>query len=490
MDFLDPNKKRAQNIRLYIGYILVAIAIAMASWLLLLLSYGYDYDRKTGQVIQNGTIYLSSKPESADVYLNGELKDKTSTRQVVRAGQYTVELKRDGYNTWKQTFNLEGGSIEQLVYPVLFPTKLVTKDVQLYATLPTFASQSPDRRWLVIQQPGPISVLDNIDLNDSTKEPVKLTLPAGVMSDAPGNHSLALVEWSTDNKHLLVKHSFSGGEEYVMIDRDIPADSFNLNKTFSLNSSLVALRDKHYDQFYFYDAKTKALQTASIKEKTPVTILNGVISYKLYGANSVLYMTDDGKMPGKNAIKLWDGNQNYLLHYYPASADFILDEADFNGHTYIVVAAKNSSEAYIYKDALRKIKSSSTTLPSPNMVLKVDKISYISFSTNARFVMAQSGAHFAIFDTENNRRHYYDLTGTVAPDMQATWMDGHRIAIVNNGKTIVFDFDGSNKQVLSSSSAGFKPYFTSDYLDLYNIAPSVQVSGRTALIKTELKVSK
>src|SRR3990167_3227014 len=190
MDFLDPNKKRAHNIRLFIGYILVAIAIAMALWLLLLLSYGYDYDRKTGQVIQNGTIFVSSKPEAADIYLNGVLKDRTSAKLVIRAGQYTVELKQAGYSDWKRTLNLEGGSIEQLVYPVLFPSKLVTKDIQLYANAPTFVSQSPDRRWLVIQQAGPINNFDDVDLNDSTKEPTKLTLPSGVITEAPGSHSL------------------------------------------------------------------------------------------------------------------------------------------------------------------------------------------------------------------------------------------------------------------------------------------------------------
>ena len=490
MDFLDPNKKRAHNIRLFIGYVLVAIAIAMALWLLLLLSYGYDYDRKTGQVIQNGTIFVSSKPEAADIYLNGVLKDRTSAKLVVRSGQYTVELKQAGYSDWKRTLNLEGGSIEQLVYPVLFPSKLVTKDVQLYANAPTFASQSPDRHWLVVQQAGPINTFDNIDLNDSTKEPAKLTLPAGVMTEAPGSHSLALVEWSTDNKHLLVKHSFAGGVEFIMIDRDTPANSFNVNKTFSANPSSVALRDKHFDQFYIYDSKTKVLQIASAKDKSLKPLLSGIIAFKSYGADSVLYATDDSQTPGKNAIKLWDGSQNYLVHYYPANADYILDEASFSSHTYFVVAQKNGNEVYIYKDALKKIKQNSAVAPSPNMVLKMEKVAYVSFSAIGRFIVAQNGPHFAVFDAETNRRYYYDLTEPVAPDLQATWMDGHRLVLVNNGKTTVFDFDGINKQALAPSTAGFNPYFTGDYLGLYNVAPSVQVPGKFALTKTELKAAK
>jgi len=408
----------------------------------------------------------------------------------VRAGQYTVELKQTGYNSWKRTLNLEGGSIEQLVYPVLFPAKLVTKDVQLYANAPTFASQSPDRRWLVVQQAGPIAIFDSIDLTDSTKEPTKLTLPSGVMTEATGNHSLALVEWSTDNKHLLIKHTFTGGVEFIMIDRDTSAKSFNVNKTFSANLSSVALRDKHFDQFYIFDSKTKVLQIANAKDKTLKPLLSGIIAFKSYGADSILYATDDSQTPGKNAIKLWDGSLNYLVHYYPASADYILDVASFSNRTYFVIAQKNTNEVFIYKDALKKIKQNSSVVPSPAIMLKVDKVSYVSFSTNARFIMAQSGSHIAIFDAETSRRYYYDLTDSVAPDVQATWMDGHRIVLVNNGQTTVFDFDGINKQTLAPSAGGFNPYFTGDYLGLYNIAPSVQVPGKFALTKTELKVSK
>src|SRR3989344_9216209 len=134
MDLLDPNKKRAHTIRLFVGYFLVVTAIALASLILLFQSFGYDVDRKTGKVIQNGLIFLSAHPESADVYLNGQRKDKTDLRLAVPAGQYSVELKRDGYRTWKHAVSLEGGGIERLVYPVLFPEKLKTSDVQLYAS--------------------------------------------------------------------------------------------------------------------------------------------------------------------------------------------------------------------------------------------------------------------------------------------------------------------------------------------------------------------
>src|SRR3990167_10141226 len=103
MDFLDPVKKRAQNRRLTIGYILVAIALALGSLVILFRTYGYDLDRKTGRVIQNGLIYLSAAPDQATVYLNGKNEGKTDARLTKPAGRYKIKLHSEGYKPWQKT---------------------------------------------------------------------------------------------------------------------------------------------------------------------------------------------------------------------------------------------------------------------------------------------------------------------------------------------------------------------------------------------------
>ncbi len=63
MDFLDPRKKRAYKIRLYIGYFLMAVALSIGTLILLFEAYGYDVNHKTGEVIQNGLVFVDSRPE-------------------------------------------------------------------------------------------------------------------------------------------------------------------------------------------------------------------------------------------------------------------------------------------------------------------------------------------------------------------------------------------------------------------------------------------
>ena len=150
MDYLDPKKHKAHLVRLAIGYILIAVALVLTAIILLYHARGFGI--KNGEVIQSGLIFISSRPEPADIYINGAKNDKTTnTRLLMQAGQYTFELKRDGYRSWKRAINVEGGVVVRFDYPVLFPTNLSTNAVKTYSVRPSLVTQSPDRRWLLVQ---------------------------------------------------------------------------------------------------------------------------------------------------------------------------------------------------------------------------------------------------------------------------------------------------------------------------------------------------
>ncbi len=96
---------------------------------------------------------------------------------------------------------------------------------------------------------------------------------------------------------------------------------------------------------------------------------------------------------------------------------------------------------------------------------------------------------FAVYDIDTNRRFYYQIDANVAPGQKAQWMDGHRLDLVNNNETEVFEFDGSNSQTLTTNLPGFTPFFDSGYTAVYNISPLVSVPNRYALTQTQLKVT-
>src|SRR3989338_850044 len=391
MDFLDTKKRKAHSRRLVTGYILMAIALAFGSMIVLFRTYGYDLDRKTGRIIQNGLVYISSKPGSANVLVNGIDKGSTDHRLTIPSGRYKVQLQLDGYRDWQKTIILEGGSIEQLVYPKLFPKKLNRSDMQLYTKQPTFVSSSPNKRWLLIGVPGSVNKFDLFDLNNSDQAPEPITLPDSLLTKKAGSHNLSAIEWASDNKHILVKHSFSAGSEFIIVDRQTPSSSVNLNKTLDIKPDKLTLRDKKYDSYYIFSTKKQQLQATNLDSRNPAVILKGVIGYKTSGDDTVLYVTKSGAPAGKVSLKIQDGDDQYTLRNLAANTTYLLDLAEFKGQWQIVAAAKKENQIYIYNNPFPILKRHGPAFLAPAIALKLSAPLFVSFSGNSRFVAAQHG---------------------------------------------------------------------------------------------------
>ncbi len=486
MDFFDPKKKRALTFRLYLGYVLMGIALLIGTVIIWYQTYGYDIDRQTGAVIQKGLVFVDAHPESATIFLNNKNKGQTGSRLTPVAGRYTLELKRSGYRSWKHDFELYGGTIERFVYPFLFPDKLITSEKQTYISSPPLVTASPDRHWLIVEKPGSLIDFDVLDMTNPSAKIVPITLPADVLTPSKDEQHMELVEWSTDNRHVLLKHVFGSESEYVLLDRDTPLRSLNISKVFRLKATTVSLRNKKSDQFYFYTADGGILQTADLKSNSMSPLLTRVLAYRSHGSNTLLYVTDASATLGKVKVRIRDNNKDYTLKELPADNTYLLALAQFNEKWYIAAGASSEGKISIYQnpaDVLQKIPSIAV---KPISTLRVDKPTNISFSINARFIMAQNGSSFAVYDAERDRQYRYNTGFVLAAGQKASWMDGHRIVYASNGSVVVVDFDGTNQQTLSPAKDGYDVFFDSDYKAFYTVSSSKVTAGADAVLRTEL----
>ena len=489
MDFLDPAKKRAHTRRLYIGYALMGIAILLTAVILLVLSNGYDVDRKTGKVIQNGLIFLNSAPESTDIYLNGKSNGSTDERITVPEGKYAIELRREGYTTWKKTIQLEGGNIERLVYPRLFPSKLTTAISQTYAAAPAFSTQSPDRRWLLVALPGQLTSFEIFDTANPTDPAKTITLPTGLLTTVPAStaQTLTLAEWSTDNRHVMLKHTFGETYEYIMLDRTDPTLSVNLSKLIGNAPTLITLRDKKYDKLHVYSAATKELRLYDLKSNQSELVLSGVETYKSYRDNIVLYTTLDPLDTTKTQVRMRDGSKNYLLRSFTNNT-VLVDMAAYSDATYVVLSSPAEGKTYIYKDPQNRFKQDATAQITPFVLIRFASPTKLLFSSNTRFISLQSGTKFSVYDLEENRRYSFTLPGELAPDQFASWMDGHRLLVNQAGNVQVVEFDGQNQRSLGSIVPGSLPSFDRDNERLFTLSPDATDATKTVLRRTSLKL--
>jgi len=203
----------------------------------------------------------------------------------------------------------------------------------------------------------------------------------------------------------------------------------------------------------------------------------------------LLYVGDDGSAPGKLQLKLKEKDKTIVIKNLLGGTGYVLDVAKFNDNWYVFVGAANEGIVSIYKNPQEAAKGNDQ-LPMPVSALKLDQPAHISFSANTQFVAVQSGSKFAVYDVEKDRRYYYELPFALDAGYKAKWMDGHHLMVDNHGQTVVFDYDGINSQTLTNNAVGIDPFFDRDYTALYNVAPSVTVSGRAALTRTELKVTR
>lgn len=487
MEFLDPAKETRHRVIMWVGYVLVAGGIVIATLILLYQAYGFGIG-KNGSVIQNGLVFFSSQPHPANIYLNGKIdKASTNARLVLPAGLYRTQLKRSGYHTWQRTIEVEGGDVQHFDYPFLVPTQLTPKTLKTYTGSPDLVTQSPDRRWLVVETPGSDTEFSVYDLKNPAKVPLALTLPASAVTKATGSENFQLEEWADDNKHFVLQHNYDGKYEFILVDRTDGANAQNLNTVLSDSPTKLTLINKKYNRYYLYNGKTATLQSVSLAAPEPkTTILEHVQAYQSYSDNTVLYSTDNGNPADKTYIKLKIGDQTYPVRSFPPGATPLLNLTEYSGKLYVAAGATAQDKVYIYKDPVGQLRKLPNHALVPEQVLHVHLPNYLSFSSNAQFIMTENGTQFGVYDIENKKGHNYTMLQPLdSPQLHASWMDGDRMTYVSNGKLIIFDYDGTNEQTLVSASSSYLPAFAPDYRFVYTLSPA-KVPSQADLDQTSL----
>jgi hypothetical protein len=474
MDFLDPKKKKAYTTRLYVGYVLMAVLIGFGAVVLLYAAFGYGVD-KSGQVVQNGLVFLASSPADAEVKVEGvgtDYKDVVVApeRLILNQGDYKFEFLKQGYRTWSRQLEVKGGQIRRLDYPFLFPEELSSASVASYTELPRLFSSSPDRTKLLIGHQDSITAFDLYDLSNQDNSKRTIRVPADALPGASNNSKLALVEWSTDNRHLLVEYlGTEKQKQFSIIDTSDLASSFNLNRLYKKKLSSVRLRDKKPDRFYLNVADQILLSSADTAQTT--RILSDVEQFSPYRDDQLLYIERPIKTnPEKVRVRLWRQNdQIYTIKTLPKSANYLLDMDEFNNNIYVVAGASGMDEVSVLVNPLNNLKNQSDA-SFTTRTLRIDNPSFVSFSANSRFIALQSAGNFVVYDAEIDQQHKFALDKRYKDVEKYRWMDEYRMSVNNKDKFTVFDFDGSNQVELLNGLSPLGPVFDERFEGLLSIS--------------------
>ncbi len=469
MDFLDPRKRRAYHIRLIVGYILVAIVIGLATVIIVYGANGYGINTKTGQIVQNGLLFVDSTPGGTEIYLNGVDRNTTSSaRLVLPAGNYTLTLKKNGYRDWSRHFVLSEESVARYIYPFLFPVKPQITNLKTYQTNPGIMTITPNQHWLLVENNQASSqtvVFDQYDtttLDRTSPDVTQLSIPAAVLTNYSADSKLTEVEWSTDNNNVLLQHTYAGGTEFIVFNRDRPDQSFNVNKFFNLTPTKVSFFDKKADQLYLYSQPDGSLRLGDVSSQTlePV-LLKNILAYKPYGKDLISYVTATGEPSGMVAARIWNSGKTYKLNEFSAGSYYLVDAAQFQGHFYYAAGSDTSDRINIYKDPMNSLQDPAIGKALPLLALNDPGAQKVGFSNNARFIGVENGQRFAVFDIETISTYQYPISQTLSGNM--SWMDGHRFIGQADGKVFVMDYDGTNSQLVTPTNWMDGALFNANY---------------------------
>ncbi len=315
-------------------------------------------------------------------------------------------------------------------------------------------------------------------------------MPTGLLKPTGSTHNIELAEWSADNRHVLLKHSYDGGNEYFVLDIEVPALSVNVTNALNVTGVQITLRDKKYDQYYVYNPTDKSLKTADLKNSVAAVYLSDVLAFQPYGSDVMLFATATGANAGQVWLKAREGETVYNLRQVSVGSKYLLDVARYDNNWYFAAGSTQDQRVYIFKNPVSASKHDAKRLPVPVAVLRsAGQAEFLSFSANSRITAVQNGKEFSVYDAETDRQYRYESDLAVEAGNKALWMDGHRLSIVANKKVVVFDFDGTNKQELVEALDGASAYFSQDWQDLLVLAPSLSVPGRVAVSSTSLRAT-
>jgi hypothetical protein len=104
-------------------FLVSLVLVPTLSYFVILYARGYRFFRTTTPqiVTPTGLLAANSNPDGAQLYVNGSLKTATASTLSLSPGSYLVEIKKDGFATWKKQLTIEAEIVTR-AWATLFPT--------------------------------------------------------------------------------------------------------------------------------------------------------------------------------------------------------------------------------------------------------------------------------------------------------------------------------------------------------------------------------
>lgn len=445
-------KKRTQTIRLIIVEIIMVIIIAILVVFLTFIAMGYNVNSE-GKVDQSGLVQIESLPTNGTIKIDeSKIFSKTNTSKLLPAEKHTISITKDGFDTWTKEIDVKSGKLHKLDYVRLFKLDRVMEKVRDFKKELAVFTASPDGNTLLYAEKGSKEwhLMTIRSDNVSVKE-LKITDILDVDSEvfdfmwsSDGNKVLFAARMPEKSTEEAETDEISFATHKILLDVKNIKNSIDLTNEFQMDFAIVKFASDSGDKLMVLEDGN--LRSITVSSKTISKALLPKLEWFDNDESRVLYVSAPEKGEKKIGYYREGDNGAAILKTIPADTKIKTILAKYLDYYYFGFMENN--RLYVYR---------ANTLPTPERGLdKMEKLaendtgvmpnSLFSASEN-RFMIAQEADRLIVFDGETNVFYEFTIGNT-----KWNFADKHLISTVVDDKTVIYDFDGTNRRELSKAS--------------------------------------
>ncbi len=188
--------------RLLVFWVIFGLIASLLGACLVMYALGYRYDLKRKKLVLVSVLYINSRPQGAEVYINNNYLGNTKLiLPKIIPGTYHLVLKKEGFFDWSTDVEIEPYSLVE-ISPALFYRK-----PQIVSTLNSIKIVAIHPYWVIYESPKGVFVVNLVDLdtryklNSQSSKPIVFS-PSGeyVAQEDKG-------QWQVWNKQTVTKIS-------------------------------------------------------------------------------------------------------------------------------------------------------------------------------------------------------------------------------------------------------------------------------------------
>lgn len=329
---------------------------------------------------------------------------------------------------------------------------------------------------MIIKEEPATPVLRLADLSEDTVKMTNLTLPESSFTRPSEGQTQAFTieKWDPDSRYVLIKHAYDNSKvEWLVLDTRDVSQTKNLNASLGINPAKVEFDLDNSALLYVLvdntvrrvDLDAATLSGPLVTNAADFSLYESSVAYvtlpdPVTKVRTVGYYTEGAKKA--RTIKSYSDDGTPPLHFQLGR---YFDE------TYAAVSYGETIE--VLKGELSASDDSKPSLMKPVATMALPGgIQYLTTKTNGRFVVAQSGPTYTVYDMELDKLTTTTTKGASPVAKEFDWLDSYMLWSDRDGKLRFYEFDGANQHDIMTVVPGFSASLSPNSKFVYGISKS------------------